>query len=103
MNKSAKALLMGLCIVGSAAVAPVSAFAGIGVNIDIAPPEPRFEVAPQPRPGYVWAPGYWDYRHRQHVWVPGRYRGERHGYHWAPDRWEQQGPRWHRAPGHWER
>ncbi len=102
MRSSAKTLLMSLCLAG-AAVVPTMASAGIGINIDIAPPEPRVEVIPPPRVGYVWAPGYWDYRHNQHVWIGGRYRSERRGYHWAPDHWVQQGPHWHRAPGHWER
>jgi len=103
MNNRTKALLMSVCIAGSAVIAPTIASAGIGIDIDIAPPAPRVEVVPVVRRGYVWAPGYWDYRGREHVWVPGRYIRERHGYHWVPDRWEQRGPHWHRTEGHWER
>jgi hypothetical protein len=102
MKKFTKAMLIGMSLAGSAMVPP-AAFAGIGVNIDIAPPEPRVEVLPPPRAGYVWAPGYWDYRHNQHVWAGGHYMRERHGYHWAPDRWQQDGPHWRRERGHWER
>lgn len=32
------------------------------VYVDVAPPSPREEVIPTPRHGYVWAPGYWDWR-----------------------------------------
>ena len=103
MKSTTKALLMSLCIAGSAVVVPTMASAAIGIDIDIAPPAPRVEVVPAPRSGYVWAPGYWEYRHRAHVWVPGRWVGERRGYHWVPDRWEQRGPHWHREVGHWER
>src|ERR1700733_272812 len=103
MKRTTKALLMALCIAGSAVVAPTLATACIGIDIDIAPPAPRVEVVPGPRPGYVWAPGYWEYRDRAHVWVPGRWVGERRGYHWVPDRWEQRGPHWHHERGRWER
>jgi len=103
MKNSARALLMGLCIAGGSVVLPTIAAAQVGIDIDIAPPAPRVEEAPPPRVGYVWAPGFWDYRGREHVWVPGRYVVERRGYHWVPDRWEQRGPHWHRFPGHWER
>jgi hypothetical protein len=105
MNGTTKVLLMASCIAGGAGVAPTLAMAGvgIGIDIDIAPPAQRIEVVPGPRPGYVWAPGYWEYRDRGHVWVPGRWVGERRGYRWVPDRWEQRGPHWHHERGHWER
>jgi hypothetical protein len=103
MKGTTKALLMSLCIGGSVIVAPTLASAGVGIDIEIAPPAPRVEVVPAPRVGYVWAPGYWEYRERAHVWVPGRWVRERRGYHWVPDRWDQRGPRWHHERGHWER
>ncbi len=103
MKGSTYALLMSLCIAGGAVGLPTRAAAGVGIDIEIAPPAPRVEAVPGPRVGYVWAPGYWDYRRHDHVWIPGRYVHERRGFHWVPDRWEQRGPRWHREPGHWER
>jgi hypothetical protein len=103
MKAATTALLASLCIAGSTIVVPTLARAGVGIDIEIAPPAPRVEVVPAPRRGHVWAPGYWDYRGRTHVWVPGHWVGERRGYHWAPDHWEQRGPRWHHERGHWER
>jgi hypothetical protein len=103
MKMTSKAVLMSLCIGGSAMIAPAVASAGIGIDVNIAPPVAQVEVMPEPRAGYVWAPGYWDYRGGSHVWVGGRWRGERRGYHWAPDRWEQRGSQWHHNAGHWER
>ena len=104
MKMTAKALLVSLCVAGSAAltVAPTLATAAV-IDITVAPPAPQVEVVPPPRVGYVWAPGFWEWRGGAHVWVPGRWMGERRGYHWVPDRWEQRGPRWHHAEGHWER
>lgn len=82
---------------------PASSHAAINVDIDIAPPAPRVEAVPQVRPGYVWAPGHYEWRRRSHVWVGGHWMRERRGYHWVPDEWVQAGPRWHYAPGHWVR
>lgn len=43
------------------AVLSTPAFARVNVNFDVevAPPPPRVEAVLAPRPGYVWAPGYW--------------------------------------------
>lgn len=103
MNVSRKALLMGLLVAASAVAAPSIASAGVSIDIDIAPPPVRVEAVPPVRVGYVWAPGYWEWRDHAHVWVGGRWIGERRGYHWVPDRWEPRGPHWHHEAGHWER
>jgi hypothetical protein len=102
MNVSNKALVLSVCMALGAIAAPGLASA-IVVDVDVAPPPVRVETVPPARVGYVWAPGYWEYRGREHVWVGGRYIRERRGYHWVPDRWEQRGPHWHREAGHWER
>ncbi len=53
-----KRLIIGLFAV---AVLSTPAFARVNLNFDVevVPPPPRVEVVPEPRPGYVWAPGYW--------------------------------------------
>jgi len=103
MKMTRTALFMSLCVAAGALTAPAVVSAGVGIDIDIAPPAPQVEIVPGPRAGYIWAPGYWGWRGGSHVWVGGRWRGERRGYHWAPDRWEQRGPHWHHNAGHWER
>jgi hypothetical protein len=103
MKASRKALLLGMMMAAGAVAAPTIASAGVAVDIDIAPPPVRVETVPEPRVGFVWAPGFWEWRGGAHVWVPGHYIHERHGYHWVPDRWDQRGPHWHHEPGHWER
>lgn len=103
MNRSHKALLLGLCIAAGAITAPALTFAGVVVDIDVAPPPVRVETVPPARVGYVWAPGFWEWRGGQHVWVGGHWIAERRGYHWVPDAWEQRGPHWHHVRGHWER
>jgi|SRR6185312_13084632 len=103
MQVSRKALLLGLMLAAGAATAPGIASAGVSIDINVAPPPVRVETVPAPRIGFIWAPGYWEWRDRAHVWVPGRYIHERRGYHWVPDRWDQRGRKWHHERGHWER
>jgi YXWGXW repeat-containing protein len=102
-----KRSIVGLCIV---VVLSTPAFARVDINLGIAvaPPPPQVEVIPAPRPGYVWAPGYWAWQGGRHVWVAGRWIPVYRGYYWVPDRWvEYPGPRgsvyWRFEPGHWER
>jgi hypothetical protein len=103
MKASHKALLLGLCMAASVAAMPTVASAGVAIDIDVAPPPVRIETIPPPREGYVWSPGYWEWRGHEHVWVPGGMIHERRGYRWVPARWDQRGPHWHHEPGHWER
>ncbi|MDB5985237.1 MAG: hypothetical protein JWR16_290 [Nevskia sp.] len=94
-------LIAGLAFAIAGATALPSQ-AGVRLDIDIAPPAPREEVVPAARPGYVWAPGYWDYDGHQHVWRGGQWVHERHGQHWVADRWDQHEGHYRRVPGHWE-
>jgi WXXGXW repeat (2 copies) len=93
-----------LCLL--VALSPVTmAVAAVNINIDIGvpPPVPRYEVVPPPRPGYVWAPGYWRWEGRRHVWVAGNWMGARPGYYWVPPRWDPRDGRHHFESGRWER
>lgn len=103
MQVSRKALLLGLVMAVGTVAGPTIASAAIDIDIDVAPPPVRVETVPPPRVGYVWAPGFWEWRGREHVWVPGHFVHERRGYHWVPDHWVQIGPHWHHERGHWER
>ena len=82
-------------------VAP--AFSAVGIDIEIAPPPARVIVAPPPRPGFVWAPGYYRWDGHRHVWVDGHFIRERRGLHWVPEHWDEHHGRYHFVPGHWER
>jgi WXXGXW repeat (2 copies) len=73
------------------------------VEINVQPPEPRVVVAPAPRQGHVWAPGYWGWNGHKHVWNEGRWIRERRGEHWQPAHWEEsRHGYWHFEKGHWE-
>jgi len=99
-------LLCSLAVLGFASV-PAFAQVSLQFGVNLAPPPMQVEVVPDPRAGYVWAPGYWGWNGYQHVWVQGRWIAERPGYYWVPERWEPhyeaRGPHYHFAPGRWER
>jgi hypothetical protein len=89
---------------GSSLAVPLATYAAVSVDIDVAPPAPRYEEAPV-REGYVYTPGYyqWDEGRGQHVWVKGDYQRERRGEHWVPHQWTEQNGKYHFDEGRWER
>jgi WXXGXW repeat (2 copies) len=102
--KLRKPLLIALCAASLGAVSiPVSSIAASGIYFDIAPPAARVEVAPAPRRGYLWAPGYWDARGKKHVWTKGHWERERKGYQYTEPRWTQRDNRWQLERGRWQR
>ena len=95
--------MLALVLGAMAGMHTTTAQAAIGIDIDVAPPAPRVIVAPPPRVGFVWAPGYWRWDGGRHVWHEGYWVHERKGYHWVPDNWESRGGHYHYNRGHWER
>ena len=93
--------IIAALLASSAAVFTLPASAEIYVNI--APPAPRYEVVPAPRAGYVWVPGYWDWRGNRHVWAKGHWERERHGYYWHPNRWVERDGHYVLERGRWDR
>jgi len=96
-------LAAGLLAIGAAAFAPAPALAQVDVSLVIgnAPPPPRFESVPQPRRGYIWAPGYWNWNGGRHAWVSGHWEPERMGYQYHPGTWVREGGGWRLQPGAW--
>jgi len=45
----------------------LAANVGIGIDIDVPPPPAQVEVMPAPQPGYIWAPGHWEWQGSTHV------------------------------------
>ena len=99
-----KLLLCLLIATGTLSMAVGSqAAVDVSVGVTIGPPAPIVEVAPAPRPGYIWAPGYYGWNGYQYIWVRGHSMMERPGHYWVAERWVQRGPRWHFEEGRWER
>ena len=62
-----------------------------GAIIVVEPPPPdRYEVYPDPRPGYIWIRGHYVHEGRGYAWVPGYYeRLPRSGAVWEPGHWDR--------------
>src|SRR5579875_2365423 len=95
--------LTGAALAAALLAAPLAAQAQVSIGVSIAPPAPRYERPPPPRPGYVWAPGHWNYTGGHYVWGGGTWIRARPGYRWVNGSWAQRGSRWHYVPGHWVR
>ncbi|ODU92707.1 MAG: hypothetical protein BGP23_15140 [Lysobacterales bacterium 66-474] len=100
------ALLAALAIAGGATLAitpPASAQVSIGISVGTPPPPMRYEMVPAPRPGYVWAPGYWNWGGSGYVWVGGNWYRDRPGYVYYQPRWERDGDHWRMRRAYWGR
>jgi hypothetical protein len=104
MHMWRRKLIFAALVTSSLGVLPLpAAAADVGIYLDVAPPAARYEVVPAPRRGYVWVPGFWDYRGRHHVWAKGHWERERPGMYWHPSRWEQRDGRYYLERGRWDR
>jgi hypothetical protein len=88
-------------LIATALGACASGPGGYATAAPMPPPPPPVVENPSPRPGFVWAPGYWSWQGGSHVWVPGRWMPARKGEHWEADRWAERDGRWYFEPGHW--
>lgn len=102
---NARHKLLAVALATASFALPLAAQARVDIDINVAPPAPRYEVVPPPRVGFVWAPGYWawDDRHRRHQWRKGHYVRERPGQRWRADQWVERDGRYRYEPGRWER
>jgi hypothetical protein len=96
------ATLTAALAVSLAALIPASAKAdnfdlrvvngGVAIGVDIG--GGPVVVAPPPRPGYAWAPGYWAWDGYRYVWMQPRWVDQRPSVIYAPAVWGTPGPRW---------
>ena len=96
-------LLLGTIVASTLAVVAPTAHAAVQVYVNTPPPAARYEVVPAARSGYVWAPGYWNWRNNRHVWVKGGWQRERTGYYYHPNRWLERDGKWYNERSRWDR
>ena len=96
--------LATLITLGAAAWMPLPSMAetSFSLVINSAPPPPRFENAPAPRRGYVWAPGYWNWDGGRHVWLAGHWEAARDGYQYQSGEWIRDGGGYRLRAGGWQ-
>jgi hypothetical protein len=98
-----KLLLATMFATALGASALPAAAAHVDFFVNVAPPAPLYEAVPAPRVGWVWAPGYWNWRHGRYVWVGGHWMRERRGYAYAPGAWVARDGRYYWSEPRWER
>lgn len=87
-------------VLGAVAM-PLPSAAAVTIYANIAPPADRYELVPVERRGYLWSPGYWNYRGNKHVWVRGSQVRVRDGYSYEPNRWVERDGRWNLERSRW--
>jgi YXWGXW repeat-containing protein len=80
---------------------PAAARTNVDLVVNFGPPPVQYEYVPAPRAGFVWVPGYWDWRHGRYHWVAGHWLRHRAGYAYVPARWVDYGGRWHYSRPVW--
>jgi hypothetical protein len=70
--------------------------------VDAGAPPPLREERFDPRPGFVFVKGRWDWDNGEWTWRPGRWERERANKRWREDRWEQRNGEWTLVGGGWE-
>jgi hypothetical protein len=104
MSWPRKSAFVAAIIIACASTSAVSkAHVNFALNLNVGPPPPIVEAVPEPRPGLVWVPGYWEWDGRRHAWREGHWLHARPGWVWEPAHWEEREGRWFFYPGHWER
>ncbi len=83
--------------------APIAAFAGVFVSVNIAPPPlPVYAQPVMPGPGYLWTPGYWRWSDDGYFWVPGTWvLAPYAGALWTPGYWGWGGGYYVFHAGYW--
>ena len=73
-------------------------------------PTPRHDSYPGVRHGYIWVPGYWDWRGYRQVWIDGTWTRDRHVHHNQPRHWQEhhygwqeRHHDWRQGRGRWDR
>jgi hypothetical protein len=96
-------LIRKIVVAAALIAAPAASFAGVIIQIGIAPPVLPVYVQPVcPGDGYIWTPGYWAYGPEGYYWIPGTWVvAPTPGYLWTPAYWGWEGGFYVFHGGYW--
>jgi len=94
-------LILGSLVAATLGGVSIPADARTNLFVNFAPPPVRYEYVPAPRVGFVWVPGYWDWRGHRHVWIRGHWIRHRPGYYYQPAVWAPYGGQWRFYRPYW--
>ena len=92
---------LAMLLAAGAISAPAWSAVYVYQDVPQAPPKPAEESMPTAREGYVWAPGYWDWRESKYAWSKGHWVKARPGYRYVAPRWEENQGRWNLYSENW--
>jgi hypothetical protein len=95
-------VILGLSLAAGVSAMPAVAASPSEIINRTPPPPQREEAAPQPKNGFVWSPGFWEWRGTGYKWSPGEWIKERRGHQWQPYGWQERDGRWHFVHGGWQ-
>ena len=93
--------MLAMALTAGAISAPAWSAVYVYQDVPQAPPAAAEESMPPAREGYVWAPGYWDWRNNKHAWAKGHWVKARPGYTYVAPRWEEHQGRWNLYAENW--
>jgi YXWGXW repeat-containing protein len=98
-----RSLVLGLTLAAGATAMPASAATpSVIINRTPPPAEQPFEATPQPRKGFTWSPGFWEWRGTGYRWQPGEWITTKSGHRWQPYGWEEREGRFFFVHGGWQ-
>lgn len=97
-----KKLLIATLLAGSLGSVTLPASAAV-IVVREAPPALRVERIPEPRRGYTWQGGHWEWQHQHHVWIRGTWLRDRPGYVYHQPAWAERNGKWEMSRGSWAR
>jgi hypothetical protein len=97
-------LMIGTVIAAAlgAAALPAAARTNVDFYVNVAPPPAYYEAVPAPRAGFVWVPGYWDWRYNRYHWTAGHWVRHRPGHYYAPVLWHHRDGRYYYNRAGWQ-
>jgi hypothetical protein len=105
-KKALACALIAASMIGATAIPPLAlAATSFDIQLNFAPPPAQYERVPNPRAGYVWSPGHWQWNGNsaRHVWVAGNWERARAGYAYRAPRWIERNGRWQFESSRWDR
>ena len=101
IRKTIGGAVLALGVMGATTLAAAASSTG-EIELTLPPPPARYEVVPQPRAGYIYQPGHYEWDGRAYVWREGLFIEKREGHVYTPYGLEHRGDMWYYRRGHWD-
>ena len=101
IRKTIVSTALALGLASTATLAAAASSSG-EIEIQIPPPPDRVVVVPEPREGFIYERGHYDWDGKRYVWRDGEFIHKREGHVYTPYALEHRGEHWYYRRGHWD-